>query len=228
MNPDELRRRLHQAAASVSGEGDPAPAIQHRADGIVRRRATATTCALVLTIASTALLTSNRPGSWPLPTSRLATGGGTVAAGPVECCPDGVSPGLTELPSRTALRYQVDRTSMNVRFGDNPAQQRWTTIGPAMAKDSIWLLAACSGAPAEITLAVHRESRSAAPVAQQAIACTAHATLTQLQVPESWPDDAQAVLAVGVPSRFGAVSSVVVNAGLYRADPCRARGCAPI
>jgi hypothetical protein len=213
MNPEDLRRRLHQAAVPVAGQGDPAPAIQQRANSIARRRATATTCALVLSVASAALITAHRSGAEPTPNPPVATslsgvgGVGGVAGG-----------AQASLLPKTGGKYLIEQTSLTFDLATTPVLTQWRqqAIGQAQPRDAIWLLASCAEASAQVVVALH--SKAGRSVAQHPVACS---TKTQLPVPSDWAAGAQAELSVGV----GSAGEVVVEAGLYRADNCRVGEC---
>ncbi|MGC4936671.1 hypothetical protein [Kribbella sp. DT2] len=209
MNPDDLRRRLHQAVVPVEGQGDPGPAIRQRANSIARRRATATTCALVVAVASGALVSAHRSGSESVPGTPVATsitglGGGTQAAG-------GLQP-------KTGGKYLIEQTSLKFDLPTTARLYQWRqqAIGQARPRDAIWLLASCTHSSAQVIVALH--SKSGPSVAQYPVPC---ATKTQLPVPADWSADTPAELSVGV----GSAGEVVVEAGLYRADSCRAGKC---
>lgn len=206
MNPDDLRRRLHQAAGPIAHEGDPAPAIQDRANAIARRRATATTCALVLAVASGALISTHRSGSQPPPSTPVATaiGEGTEA--------------VSGLLPKTGGKYLIEQTSLTIDLPVTPVLYQWRqqAIGHAHPRDAIWLLARCAQTSAQVVVALH--SKTGASVEQYPVPC---ATKTQVPVPSDWSAGAQAELSVGV----GSAGEVVVEAGLYRADTCRVVEC---
>ncbi|GAB2561227.1 hypothetical protein [Kribbella endophytica] len=207
MNPEDLRRRLHQAVVPVTGQGDPGPAIQQRANSIARRRATATTCALVLTVASAALITTHRSGSEPTPGKPVATSltgiGGGVQAG---------------LLPKTGGKYLIEQTSLTIDLATTPVLTQWRqqAIGQAQPRDAIWLLASCAESSAQVVVALRSKANSS--LTQYPVPCS---TKTQVPVPSSWAAGAQAELSVGV----GSAGEVVVEAGLYRADHCRAGEC---
>ncbi|GAB3826523.1 hypothetical protein [Kribbella italica] len=207
MNPEDLRRRLHQAVVPVAAQEDPAPAIQQRANSIARRRVTATTCALVLAVASAALVSTHRSGSEPTP--------GTPVATSVSGFGGGAQAGL--LP-KTGGKYLIEQTTMKIDLPTTPVLYQWRQqpIGQAQPRDAIWLLARCAETSAQVVVALHSEANTS--FTQYAVPCS---TKTQVPVPSTWSSGARADLSVGV----GSAGEVVVEAGLYRADYCRAGEC---
>ncbi|MEV6287921.1 hypothetical protein [Kribbella sp. NPDC051770] len=203
MNPEELRRRLQQAVEPVSGYGDPLPAVQRRVGSLARRRATATTCALVLAVTSAAWLGTHRAGSEPSPRTPIATslqgGGGAQASAMVP---------------KTGGKYLVGQTSLTIDLPATPVLTQWRqqAIGQAQPRDAIWLLARCTHTSAQVVVALQSAKNPA--VTPRPVRC---ATKIQFAVPADWSAGSLAELSVGV----GSAGEVVVEAGLYRAESCR-------
>lgn len=217
MNPEELRERMRQAAASVTVADAPLAGIESRARSISRRRATATMCALVMVIGSAGLLGSGRLTSEPAPP-------------PVPVATREVD-GTVTFPDRASDQY-LRADPLTVTMAGRQSAPDATELGVLTAGDSLWLRFSCLAAIALVTFSVSppvqsvkaRPAKPESGTAQSPLVertpCGPTATLIRVKVPAGWPGGNPSTLTVDTgarpdPTTYAAASRITVEIGRY-------------
>ena len=219
MNPEELRERMRQAAASVTVVDAPLAGIESRARSISRRRTIAMMCALVMLIGSAGLLGSGRLTSEPAPP-------------PVPVATKEVD-GKAVFPDRVSHQYlRANPLTVTLAGAGRESAPEATDLGVLTAGDSLWLRFSCLAAIALVTFSVSPpvqsvNARSAKPESGNAQSplvertpCGPTAALIRVKVPTGWPVGNQSTLTVDTgarpdPTAYAAAGRLTVEIGRY-------------
>ncbi|HET6297790.1 MAG TPA: hypothetical protein VFG33_30675 [Kribbella sp.] len=205
MNPEELRERMRQAAASVTVADAPLAGIESRARSISRRRATATVCALAVLIGSAGLLGSGRLTGQPAPSVPIATGeiDGTVT-----------------FPDRASDQY-LRANPVTVTMAGRQSAPAATELGVLTAGDSLWLRFSCLAAVSLVTFTVSPapSEKPQSPLVEKT-PCGPTAALIRVKVPTGWPVGNQSTLTVDAgarpdPTAYALAGGITVEIGRY-------------